>query len=602
MKRFPKKLLNGPTAIGESQSRAMELTDLPYMTISSGEFMSRKRGMFREVTKRAAAAVPVTSFRASIWQPWGAPDMIARTLYDADKPDYIQYPTGARIYSDGSVKVRFTPGVPGVKVRRGQGTFSRQADWFTVDRKTRVSWVAQGRHIPDATWHDSNQWFDATRQGGEGAGMTGRRRGPEGNTGIGWYMVGHEVRAEWAFAQSVWVNTRKYTAPFYVVAACIVEIDQVKYVKALGSSTTAVNTAWNRRGIVGSPDRMGLMNLTTSVWTTFNLTYDDDGSALPFGGAYAFNQSGTTAVMTTGEVRPNTGGVTANGAFVPPEEARALYAFTVSVNNLGVATRARQLIAQGTTAFTSFPPPANWLQTADPKAPVGSNRVSVVSSEDYYLGGWLDWAGDVMTVAKLRYAVSFQEDQTVANWAPSNDGVLNRSIHRVSTATYELTVGGSTITAPATVTEVSVDANTNVTTTTVDGARLSFTPIDLRRGVYWVGKRTIAQSTSQSSGVLTVNTYDETASGDLYIDGSSVHTAPIKTVGNVNDIARTVPDADGAVNHFNGDVFVSVYEYGRRAGVNPDGRSSTLIYKGADAPTVLLTSADCYHGITLDMQ
>lgn len=596
MKRFPKKLWNGPTAIGESESRAMELTDLPYMTISSGEFMSRKRGMFREVTKRATEpTLPTTSFRASLWMAWTAPDMIARTLYNADKPDYYEYPVGAQLALDGSVRVVFKPGRP-AKVRLGQPAFYRQADWFTEDRTMRVAWVAQGRYVRTALWQDPDRWASSTRQGNEGVGMTGRRREPD-RLGIGWYMIGHNIRSSWAFGQSVWVNADKYPAPFYVVAACIVEINQVKYVKALGSSPTAVNSAWNTGGVVGSPDRMGLMDLATGTWTVFNLVYNDDGIAMPFGGAYAFNQSGTVAVMTTAQTFGN-----ANGTFPPEEERRSLFAFTVNVDNAGVATRARLTIGEGSISYTSFPIPDDWSMSADPKAPVGSVREANGEVEETYLGGWLDWVGDQMVVAKLKYVLETARKEEVANWEYSYGPYLNRHAYAKFTSTYQLTVGTNVVATTQSVADRTQLFGAYPTEVSA-GTTMAFTPIDLRRGVWWVSRRYTEQETTEPpDGGTVVNSREETAGGDLYIDGTIVHSAADKAAGNVTEIARTAFDADGAVNHFNGDVFVAVYEFGRRASTNHDGRSSELIYIGADGLRVLESSTNCYHGITLDMQ
>lgn len=616
MKRFPKKLWNGPTAIGESESRAMELTDLPYMTISSGEFMSRKRGMFREVTKKAAAAAPMTSFRASIWRPWGAPDTVSRALYSAEKPDYAQYPTGAKLYVDGSVKLRFDPARPGVKVSRNQTGFSCQADWYTADRLTRVSWVSPGRYIPSAIWYDANQWFNSTRQGGEDVGLTGRRRGPESRTGIGWYMKGHNVRGEWAFDRFVWVGRKKFTVPFYVVAACIVEIDQVKYVKVLGNATTTVESAFARRGIVGSPDRMGLMNLSTGVWATFNLVYADDGSAMPYGGVYAFNQSGTSAVMTTGEATQGYGASYANGAFVAEADYFSLFAFFVHVDNVGGAARERRSVGQHPQEYENFPLPANWINAPSEgvQSPLPGARAAVSrSTTGMYWGGWFDWVGDTLVSASLKYTVAAYREAVITDgvWRPGYSTYHDD----FAQITYTLTVGGYSSSGVinrstfGSISAVPVGDMSQVLGETEQGTSLSFTPIDLRRGAFWVGSRTVDRSAvnahvsaSGSAWASQDTVFDETATGSLYIDGAVAHTAPIKTVGSVADIARTVPDADGAINHATGEVLVSVYEYGRRAGVNHDGRSSTLIYKGAGAPTVLLTSTDCYHGITLDMQ
>lgn len=590
MKYFPKKLWNGPTAIGESESRAMELTDLPYMTISSGEFMSRKRGMFREVTKKAVAAVPKVKFRASVWEPM----------------------TNAMALN-GSALLKIDKQTGEATVTRNAFAYSLQSDWYGADKR-RVAWTSWGRYDFSAQYDDPPDEY--VRRSG--------RTGADTRSG---FMTRFDQPQIWTLDQLVWVGRTMYAAPFYVACACLVKVDGVDYVKALGfASLTAARSST-------VPNKFGMRNMQTGVWTTTNISPQYPPSTFPAPLPLMFNESGTQALHMRRAV--------GSGAY-----GHTKYL----VGNDGSVT----------VSFTPLRTPTNSQTGNDAWPTVGQPAAATTTSQRTDFEMVFDWVGDVVTVLESQYESASSRTRSTTFPVSTTDKTYSYAEHYSRTVTIRL--DGQSLASGTIVGDFYYEGNyrtstlgaTTLSTRSEVGVIPTAFPLDLRRKCLNVVS---LQLDAQSGAAHAVSA---TFSASLFVDGAQQRTdaSPTWTASQagldtpVTSGAGAAGWYDVAVNHETGASLVSrfafadalpatistlssVSPWGQTA--SPDGEAqlnpgprgqfefglshegltytavhklgaSTLYYSpAAGQPFAPLSSqvidpAHCYHGITLDMQ
>ena len=206
--------------VGESQFRPMEVTGLPYATISSPEFMARKQGEFRHLYTPEEEEEEKSFFRVC--------------EYSTVTPTYRGLPAGPHtphsshyvegsVVPDGSLTIT-APAKPQdpprpLKVRRTDQRYYRTTGWISANKKYVVTWPSSR----ERGYHSPSVW--TPKSGNLPAGYSGEPDAPVGTYTAYYYYLRGSIRSVTVgfltYAASappcVWVNGSRIDIPWHRV-------------------------------------------------------------------------------------------------------------------------------------------------------------------------------------------------------------------------------------------------------------------------------------------------------------------------------------------------------------------------------------------------
>lgn len=460
------KLWDGPSPVGESQTRYMAGLDMPYMTKVGPDFVARKKGQFYEVNSTQQEMADTSFIRAA--------DCMPSTSNQEGIGD-------ASTRSDGSLRItRDRQG--NLKVKRSSRAFLPLLDWVSPDEKDVVMWVGPGRYTPYRKVKDLAfpSESDTTRFWSDATYLPGIQFGPG--------LKGLFTRDAYPFRRAVWVNGIKQDVNRMVVGAAIYKEpvgggNFARYLKVVLLGVSPFLDLWIGDGRVTEDISHyvdGVMAIALDKFGTtvghFDLQTDFINSLKPedrggrpdswghiksgkYGTAapFLFNASATEAMC---QAAPETFGDFGNIVLSWPGLGRPTWAL-------------RHPYVKGDTnnTFTGDP-----LDGAN--VPIGGNgswtATSTYSGEKFPLAADYLWGTD--TVVTLQRELVSDEKTTTAVYTKNVDGQGNKtetsnvtnsaqSSHKFTLGGVELAAGSSSSGGTASVTNVTAGPSSSSTLT-----------------------------------------------------------------------------------------------------------------------------------------